>query len=338
MSDNRSNSDIMKRCEGRWKDILLQLGIDRRFLTGRHGPCPLCGGRDRFRWDNKQNRGTYFCNSCGAGDGAKLLMGVKNIDFKALLPLLEGVVGSAKYEPASRQRGSDVQLREITALWDHAKPVIKGDPVDKFLSGRAIDLPRWPANIRYLQSADHPSSNQGHPAMLARVDDGKGDLTQLHTTYLTQDGGKADLDPVRRLHWGGFGENAAVRMGQPTRDGDLGIAEGIETAIAAALIHKVPVWAALSTGLMMKWRPPEGVKSVFIFGDNDLSYGGQSAAYALAHKLSTERPDNRTPPRVFVMIPPNAGTDWNDVLISQAKEEARLEQLEAKTVGGDIEP
>jgi hypothetical protein len=35
----------------------------------RHQACPVCGGSDRFRFDDKEGRGTWFCNQCGAGDG-----------------------------------------------------------------------------------------------------------------------------------------------------------------------------------------------------------------------------------------------------------------------------
>ena len=43
---------------GRWHGILTALGVPQEFLTGKHGPCPICGGKDRFRFDNKNGRGT----------------------------------------------------------------------------------------------------------------------------------------------------------------------------------------------------------------------------------------------------------------------------------------
>ena len=41
--------------------------------NGRHCPCPVCGGKDRFRFDNKDGRGTYICNQCCSGDGLELI-------------------------------------------------------------------------------------------------------------------------------------------------------------------------------------------------------------------------------------------------------------------------
>ena len=39
---------------GRWPNILAHFGVAEKFLTGKHGPCPICGGKDRFRFDNKE--------------------------------------------------------------------------------------------------------------------------------------------------------------------------------------------------------------------------------------------------------------------------------------------
>jgi len=42
-------------------------------LDGKHRPCPVCGGNDRFRFDNKEGRGTHICSQCGSGDGFTLV-------------------------------------------------------------------------------------------------------------------------------------------------------------------------------------------------------------------------------------------------------------------------
>nr|WP_254281973.1 primase-helicase zinc-binding domain-containing protein [Escherichia coli] len=56
---------------GHWPRILPALGI--QVLKNRHQPCPVCGGSDRFRFDDREGRGTRYCNQCGAGDGLKLV-------------------------------------------------------------------------------------------------------------------------------------------------------------------------------------------------------------------------------------------------------------------------
>ena len=86
------------------------------------------------------------------------------------------------------------------------------------------------------------------------------------------------------------------------------IAEGIETAISASILHDVPTWAALTAGLLERWSPPAGVEAVFIYGDNDHSATGQAAAFALCARLKHKGL------QAFVELPP-IGQDWNDVLI-----------------------
>ena len=69
MQPERTAAEI---ATGRWGYILPALGMPEEFLKDKHGACPMCGGKDRFRYDNKQGRGTWICNQCGAGDGYSL--------------------------------------------------------------------------------------------------------------------------------------------------------------------------------------------------------------------------------------------------------------------------
>ncbi|MCT8351287.1 MULTISPECIES: primase-helicase zinc-binding domain-containing protein [Photorhabdus] len=67
-------SDIVRQSCHRWPAILSQAGIVVP-ANNRHGPCPMCGGKDRFRFDDKNGNGTWICNraKCGHGDGLDLL-------------------------------------------------------------------------------------------------------------------------------------------------------------------------------------------------------------------------------------------------------------------------
>lgn len=64
-------TDTVKQACGHWPRILPALGV--KVIKNRHQACPVCGGSDRFRFDDKEGRGTWFCNQCGAGDGLKLV-------------------------------------------------------------------------------------------------------------------------------------------------------------------------------------------------------------------------------------------------------------------------
>jgi hypothetical protein len=71
-------SDLHKQHDGNWREVLAQHGIDAKLLDGKHHACPGCGGKDRFRFDDKDSRGTWICGQGGgppiAGDGAELLV------------------------------------------------------------------------------------------------------------------------------------------------------------------------------------------------------------------------------------------------------------------------
>ncbi|MDB9703750.1 AAA family ATPase [Rhodospirillales bacterium] len=70
--------DIHLRHDGNWSAVLVSQGIDLKVLDGKHHPCPGCGGKDRFRFDDKDGRGTWICSQGGgqpiAGDALELLV------------------------------------------------------------------------------------------------------------------------------------------------------------------------------------------------------------------------------------------------------------------------
>src|SRR4051812_8138527 len=69
-----------------WPSVLMSLGISETSLSGKKNlPCPACGGRDRFTFDNRKGRGDFYCRGCGPGSGFDLLMRVHGWDFKSAL-------------------------------------------------------------------------------------------------------------------------------------------------------------------------------------------------------------------------------------------------------------
>ncbi|MFW6114232.1 MAG: primase-helicase zinc-binding domain-containing protein [bacterium] len=75
--------EIKQAASGRWTEILSSLcSIAPEYLDGRHGPCPLCGGHDRWRvYDNFSETGGAICNQCGPnlGDGIKVVAWQRNV-------------------------------------------------------------------------------------------------------------------------------------------------------------------------------------------------------------------------------------------------------------------
>jgi len=141
--------------------------------------------------------------------------------------------------------------------------------------------------------------------MLARVSTADGKPATIHKTYVTPDGRKADVSKVRMFCAGAIPAGGAVRLTSP--DPVLGIAEGIETALAAMQMFQVRTWSALNAGGLERFEPPAGTERLVVFGDNDANGAGQRAAYALASRLAGRL-------TVDVRIPEQVDTDWNDVL------------------------
>lgn len=64
---------VLREFNGAWRQTLEGYGC--RLPNGRHhGPCPVCGGKDRFRFDDKDGRGTWFCSQCDPQSGGGLLL------------------------------------------------------------------------------------------------------------------------------------------------------------------------------------------------------------------------------------------------------------------------
>lgn len=293
------------RARGKWRGILIALGVDQRFLTAKHGPCPFCEGRDRFRWDNKGSNGSFFCSQCGAGDGIEFVKRFKGWSFTEAAREIDRICGHVESEPQQVQRIDPRQRADmLNRLWTGATPLQADDMAMRYLAGRGVMPTTAHPCLRFAAQCPIPYGGGVGPAMIALVTSPDGEAANIHRTFLGPNG-KAEMDNPRALMPGAFPDGSAVRLGAA---GDiLGIAEGIETALAASLRFGMPVWAALNAGNLAKWAPPPAVAEVVIFGDCDESYTGQAAAYTLANRLKT-----RLRISARVMIPETMGRDWAD--------------------------
>ncbi|MBR2657651.1 MAG: toprim domain-containing protein [Loktanella sp.] len=301
--------------KGNWKGILMALGMQESFLTGKHGPCPLCGGKDRFRWDNRDGRGTYICNQCGAGDGMALARAFTGKPFVVVASQIDSSLGNVKPDGPSRHVSSqDYNHAALKALYLQSQPVNPGDVVDRYFASRDLNEIIYPKALRYVENL-RDGEGGVHPCMIALVGRyGEKKFDTIHRTFLKPDGsGKAEIQSPRKLMPGQVPDGACVMLSDWTESGPLGIAEGIETAMAASAIFNIPVWAAINSSMMKKWLPPPGCQEIVIFGDNDKKYGGQAAAYHLAQRLSA-----LNLPVGQVLIPQLPGEDWADEWVGKS--------------------
>ena len=288
--------------QGRWFEILSVLGIGENFLRNRHGPCPICGGKDRFRWDDKWENGDYYCNQCGPGNGMLLLRKFKGWDFATAAVEVDKIIGREYVPSQSKVRAKS--LSPQAAAKELLAQATDLEIVTEYLRGRGLSvIPsalRGHPSLPYYQDGKYIGQ---YPAMLAPVMRADGRLCGVHRTYL------ADVQPRKKLTKAGETvKGGAVRLCEHA--GVLGVTEGIETAIAAHELFKLPVWAAVSANGMESFEPPLGVLKVIILADHDRNLTGHKAAYVLANRLAVSGIG------VEVKIPPRPG-DWNDVLRAQ---------------------
>jgi putative DNA primase/helicase len=280
-------NELKQQANGKWPGIMDNLGID--VGSGKHCPCPSCSGTDRFRFDNKDGDGSYFCNGCGAGDGISLIQKVLGLEFIEVVDKINDIVGTVKVAPLKKTNDYDVK-KMLNAIWSESKKLTGSDFVSVYLHGRGLLI--QPENVRACAECYESDSKTKIPAMVALVTCADGSAGAIHRTYLNGTE-KADMEKPKKLTprlkplSGG-----AVRLFpleyELCKGDTVGVAEGIETAIAATQLWSIPTWAVLGTSMLEAFIPPKGVKRIYIFSDNDANFAGQKAAYTLAHRLILE--------------------------------------------------
>ena len=325
-------ADVKVAATGRWPAILADLGVPESALRNRHGPCPGCGGRDRFRFDNHDGRGTFICGRGGddelAGDGFALLEHCLGLPFAnalrrigdllhvqhpcgrvrvmaPLLPLPTATDTAVTVGDPERAR------RAINVVLNRCHNPSPHGPVAHYLAARGLsglksDRPTDLWEARHLRHYADKGSWTEHPAMVAAVRTVDGALLTLHRVYLNERGGKANVSSPKRLMtpavetWLG----GAVRL--YAADDRLALAEGIESALAVRLLTGWPTWSTVTAGGLEAVHVPDTVHRVAIHADNDPA--GLAAASRLRDRLTAEGCN------VDVVVPPRRGMDPLDVL------------------------
>lgn len=269
--------------QGKWSGILAHFGMDQRYLDKKHHDCPLCGdGKDRFRFTDHEGKGLWVCNQCGGGSGMDLLMRFTGKGFRELASEIDAIVGNiGTVQPKPRDYAkARARIQEIYAS------AVETDinPVRKYLRGRGLPSSKALKYTPRLKVWDGEKATY-HPGMAALIMTQDGKCSGIHLTHLTEQGEKADVEPQKKIIKAVDNiKGGAIRL-TPVYE-HIGIAEGIETALAVMRDYRVPCWAAISATLMEGFEVPDGVKKVSIFADNDKTFTGQKAAYTLANRLS----------------------------------------------------
>lgn len=313
------------------------------------GPCPACGGTDRFGVNPKKN--VFICRNTAGGDVIAMTQHIYSCDFIKACEILTGEPSpkgesrgltpeeleaieqrrqdaARKAEERAAERAKDREERKASAgeAWRGTK-ALAGTLGEAYLLDRGIPVPPmgWPIDIRFHPALDYELAHGVGllPAIVARVLGVDGNAIAVWQIYLDPKGGKAKGIPNEKVGRG-FAGGGAVRIGGVGPH--IGVAEGLETALAVWTLerYRIPVWSTLSTSGMIGFEPPLAVKRITTYPDGDtpkrngdkiLPPPGMVAARKMKESLSSMGIEND------IHTPPGGGgfkkLDFLDVLKTQ---------------------
>jgi hypothetical protein len=276
-------------------DVLAPRGHNLRRCGGELvGPCPICGGHDRFAVNPK--KGLWNCRGCGkGGDVIALIRHLDGCGFNDAIEQLTGEM-SAAFDPVRRAKAraedTDRQRRQhekAAWLWSRRRP-IKGSIAETYLrQARAITCP-LPPTIAFLP----PLKPEHSPAMIAAFslpDEPKPgvlgeppNVDAVHLTLLRRDGsGKAEVE--RPKLFVGSPANLPIVLAPPNGPLGMAITEGIEDALTVHQATGLGAWAAGAAGRMpaLADTVPRYIECVTICAHADQA--GRDGALGLADAL-----------------------------------------------------
>lgn len=248
-------------------------------MTTRRAPCPQCdrGPRDTALAVTTDERGVVmYCHRCGFTSNENRI-----------------TAAGAPAVPRTYKPFADV----ADFIWSQTIP-LRGSPAEKYLRGRGCRLPPHDGDLRYL-----PARGQHPAAMVGRVTDARtAEPLSLHFTHINNDGQKVGERPKRLLK--GHRKSGGVIRLWPDEavTYGLGIAEGIETALALAHAFS-PVWSCIDSGNLTDFPVLHGIETLMIAVDDDAA--GHAAAEACASRWCASAD--------VYMAEPDGGRDLADV-------------------------
>ena len=290
-------NEITTQAVGKWQSIFSSLGID--VGNGKHCPCPVCGGKDRFRFDNKNGRGTYICNQCGSGDGLNLIKNYYHCDAKE----------------ASSKVAECLNLRNTSTSSDLKSDLqnnIPENPVCKkvnYLLAKAI-----------LGQSDY-LTEKGLTFDLTLLDDGRIFVPLININSEYTGGQFIEPNGNKRLMRGSNKKGAFIwvspKLGRPDEVSkelltatEIIICEGLATGISIAEFRQQSiVISAIDAGNLIHvakdLRELNPTAKIIIAGDNDI---GQSPNTGLAKAIEAAQAVNG-----YYSVPDtDYKCDWDD--------------------------
>jgi putative DNA primase/helicase len=299
------------------KAVPIEAEIDRRGirLAGRGkdrcGPCPVCGGTDRFAINIAKQ--VFNCRGCEArGDVIDLVRWLDRCGVSEACETLTGrgrpadlqkrpVVRAAPILVSDTQTDAETRQR-AGALWREGVP-IAGTLAEVYLAGRGLEVPDRDGRVLRFHG-NCPILGERHPCLIALWRMIAGDApTAIHRRPLSRDGRKMDT-------WKTLGSTAGAAI-KLIDDVDvtygLHVGEGLETTLRAMQVGLRPAWALGNAGGIERFPILGGIDALTILVDNDANYTGQGSAVVCAERWTAAGREVR------LIISRTVGEDFDDI-------------------------
>ncbi|PVZ78523.1 DNA primase [Serratia sp. S1B] len=300
-------TDTVKMARGHWLSILPALGMN--VVKNRHQPCPVCGGTDRFRFDDKEGRGTWFCNQCGAGDGLTLVEKVFGVSPSEAASKVNAVTGSlppmVPEVNATTEAETEASQKNAAELTSSLMEKTRKGTGNAYLTRKG-----FPAHDSLMLTAMHKTGGVTYRAgdlVVPLYDNEHGALVNLQLI---------NSDGLKRTLKGGQVKGACHTIEGLKQAGKrLWLAEGYATALTVHHLTGETVVVALSSVNLLSLagfvRQKYSTCQIVFAADRDLNGDGQTKAAAAAETCEG-----------MVALPPVFG-DWNDAFIQQGEDATR---------------
>lgn len=296
---------VKRKANGQWQGILSAVGADLPVNT--HTACPGCGGKDRFRFDDKDGNGTFICNQCGAGDGLALVQRVLGVGVTEAAKEVAGIIGidtRSDHLPASERIQVKTQQENHKATQQQYEARDATERLKLFTA-------RYSSLLSQVQQGESVYlAGKGLTGfMLPLLPDGSILIPLMNATGTVTGAQVIKPDGGKRLLTNSTKKGSYYPVNAPECVSEVIIAEGLATALTCHLIRPDALTvAAMDAGNLIHIaeviRGKYPAVQITIAADNDADNTvntGREKAEAAARAVNGQ-----------VTIPATSG-DWNDV-------------------------
>lgn len=306
--------EVKLKANGQWQGILSAVGAEVPVNT--HTACPACGGKDRFRFDDKDGNGTFICNQCGAGDGLDLVQRVLGVGVTEAAKEVAGIIGidtRSDHQPARERTPVSAQQQSHKAAQQQKEA---GDAAEKQKRFTA----RYSGLLSQVQQGESVYlAGKGLTGfMLPLLPDGSILIPLVNATGTVTGAQTIKPDGGKRLLTDSTKKGSYYPVNAPENVSEVIIAEGLATALTCHLIRPDALTvAAIDAGNLIHvakhFRDQYARATLIIAADNDADNTvntGREKAEAAARTVNGQ-----------VAIPATSG-DWNDVYQAEGPDAA----------------